>query len=177
MKIKAVGSLSALLLSIFLANATQTDSIAVKDTSMKTVTVDKFVFNYKIDGLNLKGSVSYPTTGWVAIGFNPKMIMENAHMIMGTVVNGKAVVSEEFGTGWFSHKPVASVFGKSDIISSDCSVDNGITTLSFSIPLKSSIGKIAEISLGKETKVIFADGESSDLQKKHKHKTKTKIKF
>jgi hypothetical protein len=173
---RIIVSVFSVFLSAFLVHAA-TDSSAAKDTAMKTITVDKFIFSYKIEGADIKATVSYPIAGWVAVGFNPKMVMKNAHFIMGAVINGKQVVSEEFGTGMFSHQPVASVFGKTELISSDCSIENGVTTLSFSIPLESANGKISKIAVGKETKVIFAAGASDDIQKKHKYTAKKTITF
>jgi hypothetical protein len=166
----------AVLISVFLGHA-WADSLAVKDTAMKISTVDKFTFCYKIEGADLKATVSYPTAGWVAVGFNPKTVMKDAHIILGAVINGKPSVIEEFGTGMFSHKPVASVFGKTELISSDCSIESGHTTVLFSIPLESANGKIAKIVAGRETKVIFAAGASDDIQKKHVHIAKKTITF
>jgi hypothetical protein len=151
------------------AAGTAPDSLVTKskDTTFKTVTAGKFTFSYKIDGKNLVATVSCKTQGWIAVGFNPKNVMQGANLIMGSVVDGKALLSDEFGTDMFSHKPDTAIGGKNNIISGDCTQASGVTTLSFTIPLDSGDPKDAKLVSGSKVKLIFATGATNDIKKKH----------
>jgi hypothetical protein len=154
--------------SAFTASAAP-DSLITKskDTTLKTVTAGKFTFSYKIDGKNLVAIVSCKTKGWIAVGFNPKNIMQNANLIMGSVVDGSALLSDEFGDGMYSHKPDTVIGGKNNIIAGDCTQANGVTTLSFTIPLDSGDPKDTKLVPGSKVKLLFATGATNDIRKKH----------
>jgi hypothetical protein len=162
--------------SAFTVNA-EPDSLAAKsqDTTLKTVTAGKYTMTYQVDGKNLVATVSCQTKGWVAVGFGPKNVMQDANFIIGTVINGKAVVTDEFGDGMFSHRPDTALGGKNDIIAGDCKQANGVTTLSFTIPLDSGDPKDVALVPGQKVKVIFSTGETNDTGKKHKTTAKTVI--
>ena len=68
----------------------------------------KFSFTYKIDGTNLAGTLTYPTIGWVAVGFNPTRVMNNATIIIGAEVDGKASVGMSSVPGCFPINPSPS---------------------------------------------------------------------
>ena len=154
---------------------TDTASAANGKATAKTVTAGKFTFSYTIEGKNLSATVSYPAIGWIAVGFNPKTVMKGANFIIGSVDSGKAVVSDEFGDGMFSHAPDTVLGGKNDIISGDCKQANGVTTLSFTIPLDSGDDKDVKLAAGQKVKLIFAFGASKDTRKKHKDTAKALI--
>jgi hypothetical protein len=162
--------------SAFAAGAAP-DSLATrgKDTTFKTITTGKFTFSYIIDGKNLVAKVSCKTQGWIAVGFNPKSIMLNANFIMGSVVDGKAIVSDEFGDDTYSHKPDTAIGGKNNIIAGDCTQVSGVTTLSFTIPLDSGDPKDGKLVPGSKVKLIFATGATNDIRKKHKDDATTTI--
>ena len=143
--------------------------------SLKTVTAGKFVLSYKIDSSKLVAMVSYPDSGWVAVGFGAKSVMKNAHIIMGDIINGKPVVIESYGTGMFSHKPLNEIKGTATLIAGDCVYAHKETTLSFTIPLDNKGNKFAPLAPGQQIKVIFAHAQGADLTKKHSDKTSAKI--
>jgi len=130
-------------------------------------TAGAFSFSYTIKNNALSFTVSYPGDCWVAVGFNPGWVMKNANIVIGTIVNGASMVSDEFGDGMFSHKPDTLLKGTNDLISGTCSVQNNVTTLTFSIPLNSGDKKDCLLESGKTVKLIFAAGQSTDKKKKH----------
>jgi hypothetical protein len=148
-------------------SASQSGSIVKGKSEFKVVKAKQFTFSCKVDGENLVAQVSYPTTGWVAVGFNPKKMMKGAQFILGAFANGKAVLSDEFGDAEDSHAPDTTLGGKNNIIAGDVSIDNGTTTMSFTIPLISGDNKDAVLERGKPITVIFAAGKKPDLKTKH----------
>jgi hypothetical protein len=144
-------------------------------TDFTTVKEGKFVFSYKIDGPDLVAEVSYPGAGWVAVGFNPTSMMKGANFIIGALVDGKSVVSDEFGDTKYSHKPDTALGGKNSIIKSKCWVDKGVLTVSFTIPLNSGDDKDVVLEKGKKVKLIFAEGKKPDFRSIHSVIGKTTI--
>jgi hypothetical protein len=161
---------TALLCSSFVSAQPALNPPAANDTAMKTVTSGKFIFSYKVDGQKLVAKLTCPSTGWVAVGFNPKSVMKGAGFIIGAVVDGKPVISEEFGTGMFEHKPIAGLGGKNVLVAGDCTLENETATLSFTMPLSTKDGMHPDLAAGKKVRLIFATGGSGDMTKKHKTK-------
>jgi PKD repeat protein len=56
-----------------------------------------------------------PGTGWVAIGFDPVAFMRGANFIFCYVDDGEAFVSDQYGSGSFSHIPDTGSGGTEDI--------------------------------------------------------------
>jgi hypothetical protein len=152
---------------------------SAQDTTQgfKTVTAWKFNLSYKVEGQNLIGKVSCETKGWLAIGFNPTKVMKNANIIIGYADSNSSVLVDQFGTGMMEHQPDTAVGGKNNIIDGKCTEENGITTLSFTIPLDSGDPKDVKIVPGQKTKVIFACGAKDDFASKHVKTAKTEIVF
>ncbi len=132
---------------------------------------------YQVSGDRLIINLSAKTTGWVAIGFGATKYMKDADIIMGYInTDGKLVVSNEYGDGFFSHKSVESLGGKSNIKVISGNLKEGWTTMAFSIPLNPKDTKYAKsFKAGDKMKVLIA--YSSDGAKNftsiHKYKTTT----
>jgi DOMON domain len=152
----------------FLATAADDSAAAkAKETPYTTVKAGKFTFTYKVDGVDLHAQVTYPTKGWVAVGFNPTSMMKGANMIMGALANGKTISSDEFGVNDVSHKPDTTIGGKNNILAAECTQADGATTFSFTIPLDSGDPKDTKLSVGAKVKVIFAAGATANFKDKH----------
>jgi hypothetical protein len=134
-----------------------TSSVAVKD----------FVFEYRIDGGNLVGKLTYPTTGWVAVGFKPTKKMQGANIIIGSADGKESTVADHFGTGPVSHKPDDQIGGSNNLIEASCSESDGVTTMWFTIPLDSGDEKDVKLVKGETIKVIFAAGKKDGFGLKH----------
>ena len=153
---------------IFCGDSTSQSSPAVQEKNeFKVVNAKKFVFSYKVDGDNLIARISYPTAGWVGVGFNPVKMMQGANFIIGSVAGDKTVISDEFGATKYSHAPDTAHGGKYDIVNSSVVSEKGMMTMSFTIPLRSGDDKDVVLEKGKPIKVIFAAGKKPDLGKKH----------
>lgn len=168
--------LSVCCLSVFSADTTtQKSAPQEKATKFTTVKAGKFVFSYAVDSVNLVAELSYPTTGYVAVGFNTTKMMKDGNFILATVVDGKPVLSDDYGVSEYSHKPDTEIGGKNNILSGDCSIKNGVMTMKFTIPLNSGDDKDVVLEKGKPIKVIFAAGKKPDLKSIHSDLGKTTI--
>jgi hypothetical protein len=124
---------------------------------------------WRVDGQEIDFVVSAPTTGWVAIGFDPSTAMKDAQMIYGFVRNGAVTVRDQYGDGPFSHKSDTELGGSSDIISSGGSEENGRTTIRFTIPIDSGDAYDVPLTPGEEHKVLLAYGPDGEDNFTAKH--------
>jgi hypothetical protein len=170
-----LGIIGVLSFYFFAAATPDTTSTAPNQNAAKTVKAGKFTFSYTVAGKNLNAIISYPAIGWIAVGFNPKNVMQDANFIIGTIVNGKASLSDEFGDGMFSHVPDTTIGGANNIIAGDVKQDSGQTTMTFVIPLDSGDPKDSKLVPGQKVKLVFANGAANDIRKKHKYNAKTSI--
>jgi len=148
---------------------------STKTAVPKSVTAQDFSFTYSLDDKNLTGKVTHKGTGWLAIGFKPTTVMKNANIILGTLVDGHSVVVDQFGSGMFSHEADTVLSGQNNLVSSELTESNGVTVLTFTIPLNSGDSKDVILKAGETIKVIFAAGKSWDAEKKHIDDAKVKI--
>ncbi len=136
-----------------------------------------FRLEYQVDGDNLVGTLSYQTTGWVAVGINPTKKMAGADFIIGYAADGKGVVMDHFGVGTVKHKPDEEVGGRNTIVKAECSEKDGVTTLWFTIPLNSGDSTDVVLEKGKEYPVIFGAGKRDNTTSKHNAVAKASIKL
>ncbi|MBD3392937.1 MAG: hypothetical protein GF418_12600 [Chitinivibrionales bacterium] len=132
-----------------------------------SLAVENFVFEHYIKDGRLHGTLSYPTKGWIAVGFKPVKRMKDANIIMGYADGDDFVVSDQFGTGTTSHKPDSAIGGTDDVLQGSCSEKNGVTSMWFVIPLDSGDEKDRKLTPGETVPVIFAAGKKDSFHFKH----------
>lgn len=129
----------------------------------------------KIDGEQLGITVSAPTEGWIAVGFEPSSMMKDANIIMGAVVDGELVIADHFGTSAFAHQPDTDLGGSSDVTAGEGSEEDGNTTLSFTIPLDSGDPYDRALQKGNNVKVILAYAKRDGFGVKHSYRSSAEI--
>lgn len=92
-------------------------------------------FSWTIEGDLINIQVSGKTTGWVGIGFNPEKAMQGANIIIGAVKNGKVKIQDHFGNRRRGHIADTKEGGADHVKNAMGKEENGITTISFTIPL------------------------------------------
>jgi len=120
-----------------------------------------FVFSWKIEGESLIAEIEAPTTGWLSVGIDPSFMMKDADFIIAYVKDGQAVVRDDFGSGSTRHQADTSLGGSDNVRILESSELNGKTRIRFSIPLNSGDKYDKVISLGKQTKLIWAYGPNN----------------
>jgi hypothetical protein len=140
------------------------------------ITAQKMGFSWKVDRADFHVKLTAPTTGWVGIGFNPSKEMKDAKFVIGYIKDGKAIISDEFGTGEIKHEAVEKLGGKSDITLIGGKEEGGETTIEFTLPLVSKDTKGGKIDPIGKTAVLLAYGIDHDTSKlKHKFRTSITI--
>jgi hypothetical protein len=91
-------------------------------------------FEWRIEGEVLKGRMTAPTQGWVAVGFNRTKQLKGTRLIMGYVQNGRTTVEEHIADPP-DHRPKTSLGGTSGVLSAKGSEGMGKTTIEFTLQL------------------------------------------
>lgn len=113
---------------------------------------------WRIVGDSLEVELAGPTTGWIAVGFNPSTAMLDADIHIGYVGDSEVVLSDEWGTSMRSHRPDTDLGGTDDGEVISGSESDGSTTIAFRIPLASGDEYDQALSAGSTIPVILAYG-------------------
>jgi uncharacterized membrane protein len=124
----------------------------------KTITTDKFTFAWKVNGPLVDMRLSYPTTSWIAVGFNKQPVMDGADIVIGYVKAGEAMVEEDHAEG-HSHSPEQKNGGKQTLTNVTGKVENGTTTLTWTMPLNTGNPHDIVLKPGERIGLILAHGE------------------
>lgn len=128
---------------------------------------------WKVIGDDLEIVLSSPTTGWLAVGFDPSEIMMDADIYIGVVhQDGSASVRDDFGTWFTSHEPDTEIGGDNDATVSGGSESAEGSTLRFRIPLESGDEYDAKLTPGGEHVMMLAYGADDDIGKRHRNRIK-----
>ncbi len=113
--------------------------------------------------------MSAPTSGWVAVGFEPGTVMDQADMVFGWVTStGDVRVVDAFSTGVFGpHPPDEELGGTSDVRSVGGSEEGGRTVIRFTRPLVTGDRFDKEIPQQGTLNLIWAYGEDDDFVSFH----------
>jgi hypothetical protein len=139
------------------------------------ITIDKIQFNWMIENQNLKIKLATQNPGWIGIGFNPTNIMKDANFILGYVKNGAAMISNQHGISSTLHKKNEDIGGASHIMNPSGTEKNGMTEISFTIPLKTGNKLDRPIDVNGNTAVLLAYGESKNLAQLHAFRAKLNV--
>lgn len=133
-------------------------------------------FSWSVDGDNLVVKLSAKTEGWVGVGFNPSKAMKDANFILGYVKKGEAKILDEFGDSDKTHKSDKKLGGTSDVTLVGGTEEGGMTTIEFTLPLKSADKHDGALDVAGETTVLLAYGAGRDSFKaKHKYRSTFKV--
>jgi len=145
-------------------------TVAQSTEYQHSLTAEKMTFDWSVVGDQLAVKLNAPTTGWVAVGFNPSKKMKDANIVIGYVKKGKVKIVDHFGTAATQHKGDKKVGGAGNVTVVGGSEEGDSTTIEFSIPLNSGDKKDGVIDPTADTTVILAFGTDRDsFRMKHKY--------
>ncbi len=141
----------------------------------KSADAEEFSLEWMVDGDDLNVIVSSTTEGWIAVGFDPTNKMKDANIIIGYVDDGEVTIEDHFGNRQISHRSDEALGGTDDIMNIDGSEIEGVTELSFTIPLDSGDPNDRVLVEGQTYKVIFASYRKDKITMKHNSRTSREI--
>ena len=113
---------------------------------------------WRVDGDTITVQAAAPTTGWVAVGFDPSRQMADANIIIGYVTDGEVAIDDHYGVGAISHESDESNGGSNDITGAEGEETDGATVIRFTIPLDSGDSMDKPLEVGASYRVIVAYG-------------------
>jgi hypothetical protein len=144
-----------------------------------SITVDGIDLTWKPEGQNLHITVKAPTTGWVAVGFDPSVGMMDANLILAYVAGGSVVARDDFGTAVNSHDADINLGGADNVTNPTGTEEAGSTEVAFTIPLDSGDPYDKKLVVGQTYKVLLAYGPdgADDFAIKHAVRTAANIRI
>jgi hypothetical protein len=124
----------------------------------QSYTISDYTFNWLAEGDSLNVKITGPTTGWIAVGFEPTSLMKDANLIIGYFESGTAHIRDDFGTGQVTHDADVNLGGTDNVTLVAGSESGGETTLEFRIPLNSGDQFDTVLVPGSSHTVVFAYG-------------------
>lgn len=150
---------------------------ASNEQNSTSVSVEGISLNWEVEGDSATFTIEAPTTGWVAVGFNPTRMMQDANLIIGYVENGEAAIRDDFGNYFTSHSSDLKMGGSEDISDFRGTESEGRTSLTFTIPLDSGDEFDQPLTPGQKLDLILAYGNTDDFETIHNKATKTTVRF
>lgn len=120
-----------------------------------------YVVGYKVVETDLEVYMSAPTTGWLAVGFNPSRQMKDANIIIAYVRNAEPTIRDDFGTSLTAHSSDLSQGGVDNVTLLDYAEEEGRTSFHFRIPLDSGTPGDRPLVLGNTYPAIWAFGPNN----------------
>jgi hypothetical protein len=149
------------------------------DPKDNPVTIEGITLEWKADSIYLNVTLGAQTTGWIALGLDPGFAMKDANLIIGYVKDDSVYIRDDYGNTPTSHRSDVSAGGEDNVINKSGTEENGITTISFSIPLNSGDSRDRPLQIGNNYKILLAHGPdgADDFTTHHEKKTSLKIKL
>lgn len=108
------------------------DGTIASDEYQKSKTYGDYVISWSSNNQYIFIGIKAKTTGWVAVGFGPELLMKNADIVEGYVNDGKVTILDMFSIGDFGpHPPDIQQGGTNDILEYGGKEENGFTVIEF----------------------------------------------
>jgi len=130
---------------------------------------------WKFDGQDLEIVLTAPTTGWVAIGFDPSTMMKDANFILAYVKDGQVSAIDQYGSQLTNHSPDTTLGGTDDVTAVSGSDDGNTTEVTLRIPANSGDKYDHALAPGEEHTVLLAYGPKDDFETQHTARGKLKL--
>lgn len=124
--------------------------------------VEKMDVQWRVDGDKIHFKLSAETTGWVAIGFDPEKAMQGANIVIGAVKKGKVRIEDHYGDRKRAHSPDEKLGGENHILDPKGDEADGITSISFTIPLDTGDKWDKPIDVANTYRIMLAYGSGRD---------------
>ncbi len=140
--------------------------------------VKNMQFSWTIEGDLIHVRLSAKTTGWVGIGFDPENAMQGANIIIGAVKDGAFKIEDHYGDRKRGHSNDEELGGKNDVINPSGTEEDGVTTISFTLPLNTGDKYDKPINAEGTSLVMLAYGAGKDsFKNRHPYRTVWEVNY
>jgi hypothetical protein len=160
-----------------LAGGSQESEPVVDEQNQSVLLADNWEFSWEISGSEIEFTLSAPTTGWVAIGFNPSTMMKDADYRIAYVEGTDVFIRDDFGNRLTSHVSDEQLGGAQHVRVISGFESDGVTTVVFAMPLDAGDEYDESFVSGQEYKVIlaYASNGGDDFTSRHVERTSVEI--
>ena len=124
--------------------------------------------SWKNDAEYLYMALNGSTRGWISIGFEPTEWMKDADIVMGSVQNGRATISDEYCTGNYGpHENDTTLGGTYDILQFGGGASGQNTVLEFKRKMNTTDGFDKAFVSGQSVSMIWALADRTSDEDKH----------
>jgi len=171
--------LLALVLFGIFAGGKKENEVWVTPSENEVVLETDWSFSWRFLNDEIEFTLTIPTTGWAAIGFDPSSMMKDAQYIIGYVSEGKVYLRDDFGTGDTKHAPDTSIGGTEDVRMVSGTEQDGKTTLVFAIPKDSgdTYDKVLEAGSTYTILVAYGANGSDNFTSIHRARKSVEVKL
>lgn len=165
------------VISLFLILAVPaTSSFAME--YQHTLDVKNMQFSWTIEADQIHVQLSAQTTGWVAIGFDPESAMEGSNIIIGVAKDDKVKIEDHYGNSKRGHESDKELGGTNDVLNPSGSEKDGVTTIAFTLPLKTNDKYDKDIRTEGMYRIMLAHGAGRDsFKSRHPYRTVYDVNF
>ena len=132
-------------------------------------------FSWSFSEQEIIFDLTAPTTGWIAIGFNPERMMRGANYILAYVEQDQVHIRDDYGTGLTSHDADVNIGGTQDVRLISGSQTDGETTVRFALPRQSADAYDTDFIPGETYTVLLAYGGSNANNFTSMHRRRTSV--
>jgi hypothetical protein len=148
---------------------------ATVEAAFESLEHEGYTLQWRVDGDMIDVVVSYETTGWLSVGFDPSRMMKDANIVIGYVDGDTVTISDEYGTGQTAHRADTEIDGSDDLENTSGSESGGVTELRFSMPLDSGDSADKPLEPGQSYTVLLAHGPDGADDKTTYHEGRTSV--
>ena len=113
---------------------------------------------WRFVGDEIEFTMAAPTTGWVAIGFNPSRMMRDADFVIAYVKDTMVYARDDYGTSNTGHGADVSLGGVDNVRIISGKEEGQVTTITFAGPTNSGDTYDAVFVPGQTYKILVAHG-------------------
>lgn len=129
---------------------------------------------WRFIGEEIEFTMTAPTTGWVSVGFNPSVMMRNAHFVIGYVKDGRGFARDDWGTSNTGHSADVSRRGGVDNVRIiDAREETQVTTIVFALPTHSGDPHDVEFIPGRTYTILAAYGPNGQDNFTSRHRARS----
>jgi hypothetical protein len=144
------------------------NSMVLRGTKSQGYSGGDLGVSWKNDDEYLYMALNGSTNGWISIGFKPSEWMKDADIIMGSIVDGKPVVLDEYSTGNYGpHVNDIDLGGTYDILEFSGMQKDGFTVIEFKRKLNTGDKFDKAFVPNQNISMIWAIANSEEVQIKH----------
>ncbi len=131
--------------------------------NMNEISQNGMTVAWKIEGGLLRLTMTAPTAGWVAIGFNTDDELAGTDLVMGCVVGGQATLSDRYIIAPGQHRSIADLGGTPAAQLVAGSETSAATAIEFSLPMKAADRWHHDLAAGKKYHLLMAFSREDDF--------------